>query len=84
MYYYIYLIADKKSFVIRKIYRKVKESTKKNECKKKKKKQQSKRAMGSEAVEQDTKNLVEDLTLVKLVYFLFLNFLKDFFDVDHF
>ena len=37
MYYYIYLIADKKSFVIRKIYRKVKESTKKNECKKKKK-----------------------------------------------
>ena len=51
---------------------------------KKKKKQQSKRAMGSEAVEQDTKNLVEDLTLVKLVYFLFLNFLKDFFDVDHF
>ena len=43
------------------------------------------RAMGSEAVEQNTKNLMEDLNWVKLVYFLFFKlFLKDFFDVDHF
>ena len=30
---------------------------------------ESKREMGSEAVEQNTKNLMEDLSLVKLVYF---------------
>ena len=38
------------------------------------------RAMESEAVEQNTKNLMEDLNWVKLVYFLFFKFfLKDFF-----
>ena len=37
--------------------------------KKKKPTTESKRAMGSESVEQNTKNLMEDLSLVKLVYF---------------